>query len=63
VLAGDAGGAERALVVVNAGAAIYVGGGADSLEAGVRRAEETIDSGAALDALERFVSHTQAAPA
>jgi anthranilate phosphoribosyltransferase len=63
VLAGDVAGAERALVVVNAGAAIYVGGGADSLEAGARRAEEAIDSGAALDALERFVGYTVAAPA
>jgi anthranilate phosphoribosyltransferase len=48
-------------VLVNAGAAIYVGGGADSLEAGVQRAAEAIDSGAALDALERFVSYTQTA--
>ena len=61
VLGGESGGAERALVVVNAGAAIYVGGGADSLEAGVQRASEAIDSGAALDALERFVSYTQTA--
>jgi anthranilate phosphoribosyltransferase len=61
VLGGGADGAERALVVVNAGAAIYVGGGAESLEAGARRAEEAIDSGAALDALERFVSYTQRA--
>jgi anthranilate phosphoribosyltransferase len=48
-------------VLVNAGAAIYVGGGADSLEAGVQRASEAIDSGEALDALERFVSYTQTA--
>lgn len=55
-----AGGAERALTVVNAGAAIYVGGGADSIEAGVRAAEAALDSGAALDAMERFIKHTQA---
>jgi anthranilate phosphoribosyltransferase len=61
VLGGEASGAERALVLVNAGAAIYVGGGAPSLEAGVQRASEAIDSGAALDALERFVSYTQTA--
>jgi anthranilate phosphoribosyltransferase len=59
VLGGEGSGAERALVVVNAGAAIYVGGGADSIEAGVRAAEGAIDSGAALDAMERFVRHTQ----
>jgi anthranilate phosphoribosyltransferase len=52
-------GPERALTVVNAGAAIYVGGRADSVEAGVRAAEEAIDSGAARDAMERFVRHTQ----
>ncbi len=58
VMAGDAG-AERSLVVANAGAAIYVGGAADSVAAGVRLAEATIDSGAARDALERFVARTQ----
>ena len=58
VLGGGGSGAERSLVVANAGAAIYVGGGAASLEAGARAAEEAIDSGAALDALERFVART-----
>jgi anthranilate phosphoribosyltransferase len=60
VMSGGGSGAERALVAVNAGAAIYVGGGAGSLEEGVRHAEEALDSGAALDAMERFVAHTQA---
>ena len=55
MLAGEKG-AERDLTVLNAGAAIYVGGGADSIEAGARRAEEAIDSGAAADVLERFVT-------
>jgi anthranilate phosphoribosyltransferase len=59
VMSGTASGAERALVVVNAGAAIYVGGGADSIESGARAAEAALDSGAALDAMERFVRHTQ----
>src|SRR4051812_39662290 len=59
VMSGEASGAERALVVVNAGAAVYVGGGSDSLEGGVRRAEDAIDSGAALSAMERFVAHTR----
>ena len=57
VLAGEPG-AERDLTVLNAGAAIYVGGGADSIEAGARRAEQAIDSGAAGDVLERFVART-----
>jgi anthranilate phosphoribosyltransferase len=58
VLAG-APGAERSLVVLNAGAAIYVGGGADSVEAGVRRAAEAIDSGAASEVLERYVERSR----
>ena len=52
-------GPERDLTVLNAGAAIYVGGAADSIEHGVRRAEEAIDSGAASDVLERFVARTR----
>jgi anthranilate phosphoribosyltransferase len=59
VMSGRATAAERALVVVNAGAAIYVGGGAESVEAGARAAEAAIDSGAARDAMERFIHHTQ----
>ena len=49
----------RDLAVLNAGAAIYAGGGADSLEQGVRAAERAIDGGAATAALERFVARTQ----
>jgi anthranilate phosphoribosyltransferase len=57
-------GAARDLTVLNAGAAIYVGGGADSLEAGVRAAERAIDDGAATDMLDRFVARTlELAPA
>jgi anthranilate phosphoribosyltransferase len=56
---GGAKGPQRDLTVLNAGAAIYVGGGADSLEAGVRRAEDAIDSGSAEETLERFVSRTR----
>jgi anthranilate phosphoribosyltransferase len=44
--------------VLNAGAAIYAGGGAESLEQGVRAAERAIDDGAAQAALERFVART-----
>ena len=52
-------GPERAIVVLNGGAAIYLGGGADTLVAGVRAAEEAIDSGAARETLERFVEKTR----
>ena len=54
VLAGQPG-TERALAVLNAAAAIYVGGRADSLREGVVRAEESIDSGAAAAKLDRYL--------
>jgi anthranilate phosphoribosyltransferase len=63
VLSGEPG-ARRALIVINAGAALFVGGKAPSLEEGVRIAEQTIDSGAALETMERFVKKTvELAPA
>jgi anthranilate phosphoribosyltransferase len=49
----------RDLAVLNAGAAIYAGGGAASLAEGVTAAQEAIDSGAAASALDRFVTATQ----
>jgi len=48
ILAGEVTGPKRDVVLANAGAAIYVAGEADSLAAGVERAAESIDSGAAL---------------
>ncbi len=55
VLEGEDGPA-RDMVLFNAGAAIYVAGLADDLKAGVGRAREVVDSGAALAVLERLVS-------
>jgi anthranilate phosphoribosyltransferase len=52
-------GVARDLAVLNAGAAIYAGGGASSLPDGVRAAEEAIDSGAAARAVERFLERTR----
>ena len=46
IFAGEAG-AARDLAVMNAGAAIYTAGGAESLPDGVIRAQEALDSGAA----------------
>jgi anthranilate phosphoribosyltransferase len=54
-------GAARDLAALNAGAAIYAGGGAGSLAEGVRAAERAIDEGAAAAALERFVRRTHEA--
>jgi len=58
VLEGEAG-PHRALVAFNAGAALMVAGRASTLEEGVRLAEETLDSGAALQSMESFVSKTR----
>jgi anthranilate phosphoribosyltransferase len=52
-------GPRRSLVVLNAGAALFVAARAPGFEEGVRAAEQAIDSGAALDTLERFVRKTQ----
>ena len=48
-------GHKRNAVLLNAGAALYIGGKADSMEKGVVLASEIIDSGAALHTLEAFV--------
>jgi anthranilate phosphoribosyltransferase len=49
-------GPKRDAVVMNAGAALYISGACASLEEGVRRAEELIDSGKAKEKLEQFIS-------
>ncbi len=51
-------GSGRAACVLNAAAAVYVGGKADSLEDAVTAARSALDSGAALDALERLKDAT-----
>ena len=58
VLEGEQG-PRRALVAFNAGAALMVAGRAATLAEGVRLAEQTLDSGAALKSMERFVSKTR----
>jgi anthranilate phosphoribosyltransferase len=55
----DEPGAARDLALLNAGAAIYVGGGATSLKDGVRAAQQAVSTGAAQDAMERFVARTR----
>jgi anthranilate phosphoribosyltransferase len=61
VLAGEEG-PHRDLAILNAAAAIYVGGLAPDLEQGVSRAAEAIDGGMAASVLERLIGAT-AAPA
>lgn len=57
IFAGEPGPA-RDLAVLNAGAAIYVSGRVDSLQAGVEAAQQAIDAGAAAAALERLTELT-----
>jgi anthranilate phosphoribosyltransferase len=54
VLAGESG-AHRDVALLNAGAAIYVGGEAPAIAVGVERAAEAIDSGAAAETLARLI--------
>ncbi|MFL5851011.1 MAG: anthranilate phosphoribosyltransferase [Solirubrobacteraceae bacterium] len=58
IFAGQAG-PERDLALLNAGAAIYAGGKADTLADGVRAATEAVDGGAAADTLDRYVARTR----
>lgn len=57
VLSGEAGPA-RDIVLLNAGAAIYVAGVADSLQAGIALAGKAIDNGAALSKLNGLIEST-----
>ncbi|MEI7795622.1 MAG: anthranilate phosphoribosyltransferase [Methylococcaceae bacterium] len=52
-------GAATDIVLLNAGAAIYAADLADSLAAGIAKAEEVIANGAAAEKFEHFVSYTQ----
>ena len=56
VLSGKIGGAKRTASLLNAAAAIYVAGKAESLAEAVKVARTSVDSGAALAKLERLVS-------
>lgn len=60
VLAGNPGPA-RDVVVLNAGAALYVAGVTASHHAGVEAAAAAIDSGAAAARLTAYIDYTQAA--
>jgi anthranilate phosphoribosyltransferase len=58
VLDGEAG-AARDVSILNAGAAIYVAGGASDLSEGVAKATEAVDSGAARSVLARLVDRSR----
>ncbi|MCH5211950.1 MAG: anthranilate phosphoribosyltransferase [Oscillospiraceae bacterium] len=48
-------GPKRNAVLMNAGAALYIGGKAESMQDGIKLAGEIIDSGKALETLEKFI--------
>ncbi len=58
VLRGEAG-APRDIVLLNAGAGVYVSGLANSLAEGVVAAAKSIDSGRALEAMQAYINATQ----
>ena len=49
----------RDAVLMNAGASLYIGGKADSMADGIELAAKIIDSGKALDTLERFIKESR----
>lgn len=57
ILSGEKG-PKRDVVLLNAGAGLYIGGKADSIEEGIRLATEVIDNGKALEVLEKLVEFT-----
>jgi anthranilate phosphoribosyltransferase len=59
ILAGEERGPRRDVVVLNAAAALAVGGAAADIDEGVERAMESIDKGAALDTLNALVEYSQ----
>jgi anthranilate phosphoribosyltransferase len=52
-------GARRNIILLNAGCGMYIGGKADSIADGIKLAAEMIDSGKALDAVDKLVKKTQ----
>jgi len=55
ILSGEERGGARAITLLNSGAAILVAGKAEDLRDGIRQAEKSIDSGAALEKLEVLI--------
>ena len=62
ILSGEKG-HKRNAVLMNAGAALYIGGKAESMKDGIVLADELIDSGKALETLERFIAVSNRAEA
>ena len=58
ILNGSIRGAKRDAVCMNAGAALYIGGKAESMAEGIKLAERLIDEGKALARLEEFIKES-----
>lgn len=58
ILTGKEQGAKRDIVLLNAGAALYTIGKAETIKDGVKLAAEMIDSGKANEKLEQFIAYT-----
>ena len=56
ILSGEIRGHKRNTVLLNAGAALYIGGKADSMAEGIKLAGELIDSGKAIEVLDKVIS-------
>ncbi|MCR5214501.1 MAG: anthranilate phosphoribosyltransferase [Eubacterium sp.] len=55
ILKSEEKGAKRNATLMNAGASLYIGGKADSMEEGIKLAAEIIDSGKAYETLEKII--------
>ena len=55
ILSGAETGAKRDATLLNAGAALYIGGKADTMKDGIELAKEIIASGKATETLEKFI--------
>ena len=60
ILSGKEQGPKRDIILLNAGAALYIGGKADSIKDGIALAAQTIDSGKGLEVIENLVKLTNA---
>ena len=60
ILEGTLHGAKRDTVLLNAGAGFYIAGKAASIRDGIALAKEILDSGKALETLERFIAESNA---
>ena len=58
ILSGKEKGAKRDIVLLNAGATLYIGGKAESIEEGMKLAANAIDSGAAVKTMDAMVKAT-----